>query len=638
MHFHLLLDKSEQVQLLPSQVIIPEGEYEILYPSIPLSIARELLDEIACKDSRNLRKKKWGIFPKDKRDKNKARREKLDEDKGGKDKAELDKTERQRFSRKKEILTILRNNPYLAKITWQWMRKKSIAEGEIIRCRKEEERVRRGLLERIEGRVLAKGDLQRLGQECGLSLAEILELCQEEVNEGRGEWVNALERDKRGWRCQRCGETEVEEWSSIYGLAATCPSCASIGSLSSLNTLYRSLHREKNTGARLNIVSKNNDNDKIIYSPRWELTTAQKKAAQEILSFVKSSELQGQGNPPSRQDSPSGKGAQKEILLWAACGAGKTEVCFPAASWALNNNHKVLFAAPRQDVVWDIAPRLEGDFPNLSLGVLTGTSPQRFTPAQFVVATTHQILRFYQAFDLIFLDEMDAFPYYGNKALAWGIEKALKETGKIVYLTATPSPEALEKVKKGEMKLLTLPARHHGHPIPVPQWKKIIGNPDPRRSNAAKVVKNLLPWIQELGEEGTILFFVPQISWVYPWVQLLRGYLPEWSIEGSFSSDPQRREKIENLRQGSYELFVCTSILERGVTFPRAQVIVLGADHEIFDVRSLVQMAGRVGRSRDYPTGTALFLAPKKTPAIKEAISWIKEQNQQALEQGLLRL
>ncbi|NMA69628.1 MAG: DEAD/DEAH box helicase family protein [Desulfitobacterium sp.] len=551
---------------------------------------------------------------------------------------------------KRKILSNLKNHPSLSKFTWQWMSKKSLKETKEEEAEKvkiptsmeEKEKIKVDFLRRTEGRVLTKGDLQRLGQESNLSYIEILKLCQEQVNEGKGEWLSGLERNRMGWRCQRCGETKVEEWISIYGRAATCPSCASLGSLSSLNTLYRSLNNQnkatnENNGVSRNNTSRNNTisrddvvirnkfnevntsfaKSKIIFSPRWELTPAQKKAAEEILSFVKSEEPQGQVNSLFEKGFQHKKGFQKEILLWAACGAGKTEVCFPAAAWALNNNQKVLFAAPRQDVVWDIAPRLEGDFPNLSLGVHTGTSPQRFTPSQFVVATTHQILRFYQAFDLIFLDEMDAFPYYGNKALAWGIEKALKDTGKIVYLTATPSPESLQKVKRGKMQLLTLPARHHGHPIPVPQWKKFTGNPDPRQGNAEKVIKNLLPRIEELGKAGPILLFVPQISWVNPWVQLLQEFLPQRSIEGSFSSDPNRREKIENLRKGSFQLFVCTSILERGVTFPRAQVIVLGADHEIFDERSLVQMAGRVGRSRECPTGTALFLAPKTTPAIK---------------------
>ncbi|MPN54638.1 ComF operon protein 1 [bioreactor metagenome] len=111
---------------------------------------------------------------------------------------------------------------------------------------------------------------------------------------------------------------------------------------------------------------------------------------------------------------------------------------------------------------------------------------------------------------------------------------------------------------------------------------------------------------------------------------------PEWMIEGSYSSDPGRREKIEKLRTGGYSVIVTTSILERGVTVPDAQVIVLEANHDIFDERALVQMAGRVGRTRENPQGRALFLARRKTSAIQKAIDWIQEQNNLALEQGLI--
>lgn len=87
---------------------------------------------------------------------------------------------------------------------------------------------------------------------------------------------------------------------------------------------------------------------------------------------------------------------------------------------------------------------------------------------------------------------------------------------------------------------------------------------------------------------------------------------------------------------GRYSIFVSTSILERGVTVPNAQVIVLEADHAVFDERALVQMAGRVGRTRENPEGRALFLAKQKTPAVEKAIYWIQEQNNLALEQGLI--
>ncbi len=76
--------------------------------------------------------------------------------------------------------------------------------------------------------------------------------------------------------------------------------------------------------------------------------------------------------------------------------------------------------------------------------------------------------------------------------------------------------------------------------------------------------------------------------------------------------------------------------MERGITLQGIQVIVLAADHPIFDERALVQMAGRVGRTRENPTGKVIFMAEKMTGPMRTAVKWIEEQNKCALELGLI--
>ncbi|HBP64180.1 MAG TPA: restriction endonuclease subunit R, partial [Desulfosporosinus sp.] len=132
---------------------------------------------------------------------------------------------------------------------------------------------------------------------------------------------------------------------------------------------------------------------------------------------------------------------------------------FSVSRLGLKQGKSVLFAAPRQDVINDVAPRIQRDFPNYPVQVLTGTSTVKFQNGGMVLATTHQVLRFWRAFDLIFMDEMDAFPYHGSHALEWGLNHALRPGGKLIYLTATPSSEALKAVRRGEMQLIRLPAR-----------------------------------------------------------------------------------------------------------------------------------------------------------------------------------
>jgi competence protein ComFA len=452
----------------------------------------------------------------------------------------------------------------------------------------------------LRGRQLTEQELDRLAAQLGCDPQTVLRWAHLRVLKGWGTWIPCVRPEGRKWRCQRCGETELEEWPSIWGNMATCLSCSALGASTSLRVLYRDrqgLERKRKA---------------VSFCLQPALTKAQERASRQVLEFVRRKEGQ-------------------EALLWAACGAGKTEVCFSSAAWALENGRTVLFAAPRQDVINDVAPRLQRNFPQQPVQILAGMLPCKYQKGNLVLATTHQILRFHQAFDLIFLDEMDAFPYRGNRMLEWGLRQALSEGGQIIYLTATPSEEGLKKNNQEGRNLFRLPARHHRAPLPVPEWFRFSFLP--QKPSLNQKIERLL---REAVSRGVTLIFVPQISWVGPLVQYLQKKFPQWQIAGSYSADPGRLQKIQDLGRGKYNLFVCTSILERGVTIVNAQVFVLAADHSLFERRTLVQMAGRAGRSKEYPDGLVMFVSARKTEAIHRAIAWIREQNTCAAALGLL--
>jgi len=75
---------------------------------------------------------------------------------------------------------------------------------------------------------------------------------------------------------------------------------------------------------------------------------------------------------------------------------------------------------------------------------------------------------------------------------------------------------------------------------------------------------------------------------------------------------------------------VTTTILERGVTVPQADCLVLAADHAVFDEAALVQIAGRVGRAADDPTGRVWFVAERPTAAQRRARAHIRAMNRLA--------
>lgn len=105
----------------------------------------------------------------------------------------------------------------------------------------------------------------------------------------------------------------------------------------------------------------------------------------------------------------------------------------------------VCLASPRIDVCIELYKRLQNDF-SVPISLLHGESEPYFrTP--LVVATTHQLLKFYQAFDLVLIDEVDAFPYADNPMLYRAADNAVKEDGVQVFLTATSTDELDKKSK-----------------------------------------------------------------------------------------------------------------------------------------------------------------------------------------------
>ena len=69
------------------------------------------------------------------------------------------------------------------------------------------------------------------------------------------------------------------------------------------------------------------------------------------------------------------------------------------------------------------------------------------------IATTHQLLRFYQAFDVLIVDEVDAFPYSADQSLQYAVEQARKIPSSIIHLTATPNEKWQKECRYGKKKL-----------------------------------------------------------------------------------------------------------------------------------------------------------------------------------------
>jgi competence protein ComFA len=141
---------------------------------------------------------------------------------------------------------------------------------------------------------------------------------------------------------------------------------------------------------------------------------------------------------------------------------------------------------------------------------------------------------------------------------------------------------------------------------------------------------------QSLARGAQIFVFVPAIDAVQRVVDIFRDVFGSVEIEGTSSKDAMREEKVRRYRAASVQIIVTTTILERGVTIPRADVFVLEADSPLFHEAALIQMAGRAGRNEADPHGFVYFCASDWTTSQQKAVQHIQSMNQLAKKKGYL--
>ncbi|MGI6034296.1 MAG: DEAD/DEAH box helicase [Limnochordia bacterium] len=400
--------------------------------------------------------------------------------------------------------------------------------------------------------------------------------------------------------CARCGSHNIQrEYCPLCRRedCERCPDCSSMGDIRACRLLYFAPLDERGVPCQVQPIFPG------------KLTLAQERASLQLKEALHSS---------------------REVLIWAVCGAGKTEVAFPAIADALARGERVLFTVPRREVVIELEPRLKAAFPGLAIPVFYGGRGDWGPLGPVVLATTHQTLRFYRAFDLAILDESDAYPYRGSRLLPRALKRSLKENGRLVHMTATPSPVLHRRARWGQIPLIAIPARYHGHPLPEP---KLLAKP----MSQAPLRLPPICWeiIHKTRQEGLPLFiFVPTVALSEAVGRLLSSRLGS-EVDYTHARDPKRSEKRADFADRG-GILVTTTLLERGITVPCADVLVLFAHHPVFDAGTLVQMAGRSGRSIQRPWGDVFFLGQRVTSEMRRARGMIREMNRLARAGGYL--
>lgn len=276
---------------------------------------------------------------------------------------------------------------------------------------------------------------------------------------------------------------------------------------------------------------------------------------------------------------------------------------YKSIEYYINNNKIVGFAIPRKDVVIEIYHRLKKDYKNIDVVCVYGGN-SKVTNGQIIVLTTHQLARYKKYFDLLILDEADAFPYYKNELLNQFLKNSVN--GPIIYLSATLKSKDIKTCNN----IVMVNRRFHNYDLPVPIYIKY------HIYNKEKILNDV---INSLNNKQ-ILIFVPTIE-IGKKLQKTTNY------HFIYSSFVNKQEIIDLFKNKKIKILITTSILERGMTFFDVQVIVFEANHKLFDKSSLIQISGRVGRKIKAPKGNVYFLATNKSESMSQCIKEIMSKN-----------
>lgn len=320
----------------------------------------------------------------------------------------------------------------------------------------------------------------------------------------------------------------------------------------------------------------------------FELTPFQKKASHQVVESIQN---------------------QRSVFVYAATGAGKTEIVLEAIALMLSKGYTVGFAISRRTVVLEIAQRLRQAFPTIKV-VEVAQGYTQDTEGDLIVCTTHQLYRYHQSFDLLVLDELDAFPYANNSLLMSLSTQACK--GPTIYLSATPDEESFRMIKQGKWDLVELFVRPHGHPLIVPKvWVMPV-------------------WLQILYAFWFVRHYQPSLVYVPRIKDALRlaaMFKPWVKVAPFYAGIENQDEVLEQFRKGELRALICTTVLERGITIGQVQVLVCMAEHPVFTSASLVQIFGRVGRSMSAYTGKGVCLCRYRSLDIQSCLKQINYMN-----------
>jgi ATP-dependent DNA helicase RecG len=300
-------------------------------------------------------------------------------------------------------------------------------------------------------------------------------------------------------------------------------------------------------------------------------------------------------------------------LLQGDVGSGKTIVSLLAAYNAINSGFQVAFMAPTEILArqhFNFAKKLFSNQINIEL--ISGKSEYKTKKEILnkladnkidIIFGTHAIFQkkvYFKNLGLIIIDEQHKFGVNQRKRLS---DKGGKDCD-VLLMTATPIPRTLTMTLYGDMDLSIIREKPKSRK-PIKTYSKLESKIDDvvefikKEINAGNQIFWVCPLIEEskkLDHSSAVKKF-EYLNKIFPnQVSLLHG-----------KTDLEDKEIIlDNFLKKKFQILVSTTIIEVGIDFPNANVIIIENANK-FGLSQLHQLRGRVGRGDKDSTCILMF-------------------------------
>ena len=297
-------------------------------------------------------------------------------------------------------------------------------------------------------------------------------------------------------------------------------------------------------------------------------------------------------------------GSQNKMfrLLQGDVGSGKTIVALLSSLNVIESGYQVAFMAPTEILAsqhYNLAKRI---FPkNINIEILSN----KIDPKKRKIVTenlienkiniifgTHAIFQkkiLFKNLGFIIIDEQHKFGVRQRKLLS---DKGGKNCD-ILLMSATPIPRTLTMSIYGDMDVSIIREKPN-HRKDILTYSKIENKIDEVLDFVKKNISvgNQIFWVCPLIEESKK---VDHVSAIKKFEYLKKIFPNQIGIIHSKIDDNEKQKILENFLNNKFKILVSTTIIEVGIDFPNANVIVIENSNK-FGLSQLHQLRGRVGR------------------------------------------